>query len=603
MASLPLYLLNAWRLKHEDLQQALGKEQLNEWTISSLAEIYLKCQLEKRQMTSNEQAAADTPPSLFSAVVCRVLDDMKLYDDLATRLETMAEDLWSATLRTFQDEQMAENVKSMILQKFLNDPRTPYRILRQFAALPDFLTQEGQTLVDIDEAVLRNEHYIRSQRNNGQDCECLITLDDFCSILSESSQDGTPVIVRRQDPPKGGLEVLDELRKREVSMQPSSAAFSQTFDRITRGILRGLDWNNVLIAGGIVLTTLLHTDPSQDDDKSVKDPDINLYIYGLCPKDANHKLGHIYDTWVRNLPSTADQRLIVKTSKTITFLTCYPNRRVQIALKLLHSPTDVLLGFDLDPCTIGYDGSQVLMLPRCARAIETGYSLFTMDLVWGHHVGDRRATQDSRVFKYADRGFGIRFLPSYARSLEEDDLESTVFQEASTPDLSEDTGDGITEGTRRVIHLNRKPSGKEHGLKTLKRIAYLGRDFVKRFYFGCSQLAISPKQYQRQARASDDPQSLMNSEAINQGERDGERVWNDMYRKALDDDIAKRLHKTIETTNDVPRIHMGVLDTKELHAGLPDGRKGLGSLEIFMRHCEAWRLHVRNEAMWVKYVP
>ncbi|KAL2039996.1 hypothetical protein N7G274_007399 [Stereocaulon virgatum] len=599
MASLPLYLLNAWRLKYEDLQQALDEEQLNEWTTSSLAEIYLKFQLEKHQTASNERAAADRPPSLFATVVGRILDDVKLHDDLATRLETIAEDLWSATFRTFPDEEMAENGVSMILQKFLNDPRTPYRVLRQFAALPEFSTQEGQTLVDIDEVVLRNEHYIRSQRNNGQDCECLITLDEFCSILSESPQDGTPVIVRRQDPPKGGLEVLDELRKREVSMQPSSAAFSQTFDRITRGILHGLDWNNVLIAGGIALTTLLHTDPSQDDDKSVKDPDINLYIYGLGPKDANHKLGHIYDTWVGNLPSTADQRLVVKTSKTITFLTCYPNRRVQITLKLLHSPTDILLGFDLDPCAIGYDGSKVLMLPRCARAIETGYSLFTMDLVWGHHIGGRRATQIRRVFKYADRGFGIRFLPSYARSLEDDKLKSLVFQEASTPDLSEDTRDRIAKGTRRVRRLNRKPYGKEHGLKTLKRIAYLGRDFVNRVCFGCSQLAISPKQYQRQIRTLDDPQSLINSEALNQGEHDGERVWNEMYRKALDDDIAKRLHKTIDKIRNVPRIHSKVLDTTELHAGLPDGQKGLGSLETFMRHCEAWRLHVRNEAILI----
>jgi len=36
------------------------------------------------------------------------------------------------------------------------------------------------------------------------------------------------------------------------------------------------------------------------------------------------------------------------------------------------------------------------MLPRCARALETGYTAFTMDLVYGHHLGDRRATQEMR---------------------------------------------------------------------------------------------------------------------------------------------------------------------------------------------------------------
>ncbi|KAK0547132.1 hypothetical protein OC846_004988 [Tilletia horrida] len=40
-----------------------------------------------------------------------------------------------------------------------------------------------------------------------------------------------------------------------------------------------------------------------------------------------------------------------------------------------------------------------------------------MDLIHGSFLSPRKATQDQRVFKYASRGFGLRFLPSYIEAL------------------------------------------------------------------------------------------------------------------------------------------------------------------------------------------
>lgn len=305
---------------------------------------------------------------------------------------------------------------------------------------------DGRTVVDIDEAVLRHERYVRGLPD--RDGRCLVTLEELCNILFEKPRGNSPMVFTRKDPPIGGLEVLDELRPSTISIHATSATYRETFERATKGILRGLDWENILLAGGMALTTLLHTDDSNDDNRAIIDPDLDLYIYGLGPEEANRKVQNIHDTWVRNLPPTAGRRLVVKNAKTINLLTSYPNRRIQIVLKLLPSPTDVLLNFDLDACAIGFDGSQVLMLPRCARAIETGYSVFSMDLVWGHHLGDRRASQDVRVFKYAQRGFGIRFLPSYARSLEKDNLESSIHRE---PKLEID-GYGVDEDTVRYAY-------------------------------------------------------------------------------------------------------------------------------------------------------
>ena len=131
------------------------------------------------------------------------------------------------------------------------------------------------------------------------------------------------------------------------------------------------------------------------------------------------------------------------------------------------------------------------MLPRFVRALETGSSIFTMDLIWGHHLGHRRASQENRLFKYADRGFGLRILPSYARSLQ--------FELSSNPNTrsnrlrSEHQGTQSEEDARQMEGRNRFPSGREPGLKTLKRMAYLGTDFTHRFVRGVSPLMLFPQ--------------------------------------------------------------------------------------------------------------
>ena len=576
MVSLPPFVLNGWHLQHGEEGRAKAAQQLKDFTTSSLAEAMTKFQLDKYFDTSDRSSSA---PSLASTAVGKVLEALASSGDLAADVKTVAESLSSTTLR-----------------QLLNDPRTPYQLLRTLLTLPQTQAAKDRRIVDVDDAVLRNEQFTRS-RDSNRDGKYLVLLEDLPKVLSTAPQDDRPLSFTRKDPPKGGLELLDELRKRELTIQSSSASFCKVFERITHGVLRGLDWSNLLVAGGMALTTLLHTDPSKDDDRAVRDPDIDLYIYGLGPEDANRKVEEVHDTWVRNLPAIA-QRLVVKNAKTINFLPSYPHRRIQIVLKLLPSPTDILLNFDLDACAIGFDGSRVLMLPRCARAIETGYSIFTMDLIWGHHLKSRRESQERRIHKYADRGFGLRILPSYAQSLEEENLEAAIFKQSQTPASAE-----------RVIHdenneawcwsqRDRKPYGKcEPGLKTLKRIAYLGQDFVHRFYFGATPLAISQESYYRQ-RDLGDPNQSGAEHAINQ-EREDE--WREAFKQAKlharQDREANDRRRALGEPWKVPAISLADLDTCGMHRGLPDGRRGLGNFEIFTRHCEAWRLHALGEAI------
>lgn len=485
-------------------------------------------------------------------------------------------------------------MNSTTLGQLLHDPRTSYQLLRLFLALPQGLP-DNRAVADIDEAVLRHERYVRSVPGADRDGRCLVKLEELCSILGESPQDGSPLVFSRKDPPKGGLEVLDERRQRIISIHSNSTAYGRTFERITNGILCGLDWNNVLVAGGMAITTLLHTDSSGDADSAITDPDLDIYIHGLGPEDANRKAHEIHDTWVRNLPPTAGRRLVVKNAKTINLLTTYPNRRIQIVLKLVPSPIDILLNFDLDACAIGFDGSQVLMLPRCARAIETGYSVFAMDLIWGHQLGSRRASQITRLFKYAERGFGIRFLPSYARALEEDNLESNFFQK-SEPKLDGESADADTLNDAANYlaapswkQRERKPYGREHGLTTLKRIAYLGQDYVNRYYFGATPLAIFPTSSRKDILGGDRMST------------DGDQEWQRLYRQTkMEREVIDKANERLKSKGrepvDIPVIDLADLDSRQYHGGLPSIWRVMGNLEMFMRCCEAWRLFARKEA-------
>ena len=56
-------------------------------------------------------------------------------------------------------------------------------------------------------------------------------------------------------------------------------------------------------------------------------------------------------------------------------MTDYPTRRLQIVLKLHESPMHVFTDIDIDVSALYHDGKQIMMAPRCARAIETGYSV------------------------------------------------------------------------------------------------------------------------------------------------------------------------------------------------------------------------------------
>lgn len=129
----------------------------------------------------------------------------------------------------------------------------------------------------------------------------------------------------------------------------------------------------------------------------------------MSSEDANEKVREIYFTIKRNLPSESnadpDSPLVVRSNRAVTIVGKFPCRHIQIITRLYKSPAEVLIGFDVDACAVGYDGTQVWGSERWIRAINKRYNLVNRTR--------RSFTYESRLFKYGQRFFERSFRDIY----------------------------------------------------------------------------------------------------------------------------------------------------------------------------------------------
>eukprot|EP00008_Paramoeba_atlantica_P011906 CAMPEP_0201501246 /NCGR_PEP_ID=MMETSP0151_2-20130828/83485_1 /ASSEMBLY_ACC=CAM_ASM_000257 /TAXON_ID=200890 /ORGANISM="Paramoeba atlantica, Strain 621/1 / CCAP 1560/9" /LENGTH=676 /DNA_ID=CAMNT_0047894737 /DNA_START=43 /DNA_END=2073 /DNA_ORIENTATION=- len=195
---------------------------------------------------------------------------------------------------------------------------------------------------------------------------------------------------------------------------PTQPVFEQRWREFSNGLLDGLDWSNLFVAGGAVLRCVDLGDPNSSVPLAESGSDIDLFMYGLSNERATQRVTEIYELVKKNLQSKKQTSEIVRTKNAVTIISSYPFRHVQIILRMYRSPAEVLMGFDIDSCTIGFDGSKVWALPRCRRALTKRYNVVDLSR--------RSLTYEIRLFKYSKRGFSV-LVPNY-RS---EQVDSTLY--------------------------------------------------------------------------------------------------------------------------------------------------------------------------------
>jgi hypothetical protein len=221
-----------------------------------------------------------------------------------------------------------------------------------------------------------------------------------------------------------------------------------------------------------------------------------------------------------------------------------------------------LLNFDLDPCAIGWNGSEVFMLPRAARALETGYSVFTTDLIHGHYLSTRRATQEIRVFKYAERGYGLLFTSDVLKSSDVDFSNRSPHRLPYAPYRGNSKWKQIHKDVPNVSHLT--------GKKAFKKIQWNANDQVQRLYFGKSE----GYDY------IEDLRTKVKEVGLRVGDSE---EGSDRYYDAQNNSIT------------IPNAFFYQVSGTQQGAGQPGGHSGLKTAENFLRMCALWKLDKKGE--------
>ncbi len=172
-------------------------------------------------------------------------------------------------------------------------------------------------------------------------------------------------------------------------------------------------------------------------------------MYGLDEAQAIEKIKQI-ETKIRD--SILAETTTIRTKNTITIVSQYPIRHIQIVLRLYKSVSEILTGFDVDCSCVAYDGQQVWASPRALAAFMTQVN--TIDLT------RRSPSYENRLSKYSHRGFEV-YWPTIDRNC----IDPTIFERSFSR----------VQGLGRLLVLEKLPHPDDRDRYLAKRRAERGR--------------------------------------------------------------------------------------------------------------------------------
>ncbi|KAI0084195.1 hypothetical protein BDY19DRAFT_997912 [Irpex rosettiformis] len=234
------------------------------------------------------------------------------------------------------------------------------------------------------------------------------------------------VITDEKDAAAKYIMPLSEGQRRKEgtpAMVQSLDDFKKNWAIFTEGSLSQLtDWSNIIAAGGAVQACLAPLpDKATVSKRALRKhyhsnaypaSDVDLFLYGLTPEQAEVKINAIYEAVRDSIPWDAT---CIRTKHTVSIHSQYPYRAVQIVLRLYQSPAEVLAGFDVDAPCCAFDGGRVWANPRAIVAAMRQSN--TTDIT------RRSPSYEVRLAKYATRNFEI-----HVPQLRREDIDPTIFE-------------------------------------------------------------------------------------------------------------------------------------------------------------------------------
>uniref|UniRef100_A0A6B2L3I9 Uncharacterized protein n=1 Tax=Arcella intermedia TaxID=1963864 RepID=A0A6B2L3I9_9EUKA len=181
----------------------------------------------------------------------------------------------------------------------------------------------------------------------------------------------------------------------------SQVDFRNKFAVFTNQVFKGWkQWDNMCIMGSAVVASCLPLPQEYSSspelaakfyhDMAYKSSDIDVYFYGLTTMQFANKLVQFHD-YLKKL--FGNSLLVYKTLHTITFVTQYPTRHIQVVLGNWLSLEHLLSEPDIDCTCVAFDGKKL----------------------WASERG--RLSYNFRAITPSDRNFQIRGSPDYEKRL------------------------------------------------------------------------------------------------------------------------------------------------------------------------------------------
>jgi hypothetical protein len=165
---------------------------------------------------------------------------------------------------------------------------------------------------------------------------------------------------------------------------------------------------NLLVAGGKVFSSLFGTYTR----------DVDIFLWGITQEDTMAKVKTVLSKIVEQHEKYSAIAIysMTRTQNSLSLRVKHPYNRgnnqgnkiiktdYQIILRLYHSPSEILHGFDVDSCCLGYDGKEIWATQRALFSLVHGYNTVNFDRLSPGYEG--------RLVKYATRGISIN-VPGY----------------------------------------------------------------------------------------------------------------------------------------------------------------------------------------------
>lgn len=207
---------------------------------------------------------------------------------------------------------------------------------------------------------------------------------------------------------------------------------------------------NVLVAGGFVFSALFGT----------KANDIDLFIYDITERKANRVL----EDMLKGINIS-----ITRSVNAITF------GERQVILRLYSTISEVLHGFDVDCCSIGYDGENIWCTKRAWFALQYGMNSFSFEYL--------SPSYEYRLAKYGMRGMAVYVNEFNVNKVDHDMLRKRFEQ---TLRRNPHTGMTFTKykeipmrtmGLDILVYLDYQANIREYRTKTKQAISKLANTF------------------------------------------------------------------------------------------------------------------------------